>query len=70
MKCDTIFVLVQECLRAPHVVADEAKLAIVFTYFFLLVQAACLRHPWWWKEAKLAIVFTYFFLLLLFLVTK
>ena len=27
-------VLVQACLRAPHVVADEAKLAIVFTYFF------------------------------------
>ena len=27
--------LVQACLRAPHVVADEAKLAIVFTYFFL-----------------------------------
>ena len=26
--------LVQACLRAPHVVADEAKLAIVFTYFF------------------------------------
>ena len=26
-------VLVQACLRAPHVVADEAKLAIVFTYF-------------------------------------
>ena len=31
---DIIF-LVQACLRAPHVVADEAKLAIVFTYFFL-----------------------------------
>ena len=30
------FLLVQACLRAPHVVADEAKLAIVFTYFFLL----------------------------------
>ena len=28
-------ILVQACLRAPHVVADEAKLAIVFTYFFL-----------------------------------
>ena len=27
--------LVQACLRAPPVVADEAKLAIVFTYFFL-----------------------------------
>ena len=27
-------ILVQACLRAPHVVADEAKLAIVFTYFF------------------------------------
>ena len=29
------FLLVQACLRAPPVVADEAKLAIVFTYFFL-----------------------------------
>ena len=28
--------LVQACLRASPVVADEAKLAIVFTYFFLL----------------------------------
>ena len=27
----------------------------------ILVQAACLRHPWWRMEAKLAIVFTYFF---------
>ena len=25
-----------------------------------LVQAACVRHPWWQTEAKLAIVFTYF----------
>ena len=50
-------------MRAPHVVADEAKLAIVFTYF--LVQA-CLRAPHVVAdEAKLAIVFTYFFLLLL-----
>ena len=30
--------LVQACLRAPHVVADEAKLAIVFTYFFLFAE--------------------------------
>ena len=29
--------LVQACLRAPPVVADEAKLAIVFTYFFLFL---------------------------------
>ena len=28
--------LVQTCLRAPHMVADKAMLAIVFTYFFLL----------------------------------
>ena len=28
--------LVQACFRGPHVVADEVKLAIVFTYFFLL----------------------------------
>ena len=27
--------LVQACLRGPSVVVDEAKLAIVFTYFFL-----------------------------------
>ena len=26
--------MVQACLRAPPVVADEVKLAIVFTYFF------------------------------------
>ena len=35
--------LVQVCLRAPHVVADEAKLAIVFTYFFLLFLFLLLR---------------------------
>ena len=29
--------LVQACLHAPPVVSDEAKLAIVFTYFFLLL---------------------------------
>ena len=29
--------LVQACLCAPHVVTDEAKLAIVFTFFFLLI---------------------------------
>ena len=28
-------ILVQACLRAPHVVADEAKLTNVFTNFFL-----------------------------------
>ena len=39
------FILVQACLRVPPVVADEAKLAIVFTYFFsFLAQAACVRH--------------------------
>ena len=27
------------CLRVPHEVADEAKLAIVFTYFFLFFFA-------------------------------
>ena len=26
----------------------------------VLVQAACVRHPWWRTEAKLAIVFIYF----------
>ena len=30
----TVESLVQACLRGPHVVADEAKLAIVFIYFF------------------------------------
>ena len=53
-------------LRVPPVVADEAKLAIVFTYFFLLFSflvQACLRAPHVVAdEAKLAIVFTYFFL--------
>ena len=29
---------------------------------FILVQAACVLHPWWQMEAKLAIVFTDFFL--------
>ena len=37
--------LVQACLRAPPVVADEAKLAIVFTYFWS--RRACVRYPWW-----------------------
>ena len=37
LKTTQIEVLVQACLRAPHVVADEAKLAIVFTYFFFLL---------------------------------
>ena len=63
-KAKLAIVLVQACLRAPHVVADEAKLAIILTYF--LVQA-CLRAPHVVAdEAKLAIVFTYFFLLLSF----
>ena len=30
------------------------------SYFHILVQAACVRHPWWRMEAKLALVFTYF----------
>ena len=57
-------VLVQAYLRAPLVVANEAKLAIVFTYFFFLsfLVQACLRAPHVVAdEAKLAIVFTYFF---------
>ena len=28
----------------------------------ILVQAACMRHPWWRTQAKLAIAFTYLFL--------
>ena len=35
--------LVQACLRAQPVVADEAKLAIVFTYFFLLIFSSKCR---------------------------
>ena len=27
----------------------------------VLVQVACVHHPWWRTEAMLAIVFTYFF---------
>ena len=38
-------VLVQACLRVPHVVADEAKLAIVFTYFFLLFSFSSFSSP-------------------------
>ena len=40
--------LVQACLRAPLVVADEVKLAIVFTYFFLfffLLSTPSAFHP-------------------------
>ena len=41
-------VLVQACLRAPHVVADKAKLAIVFNYFWprwlACAMRACVRH--------------------------
>jgi len=41
------------------VVADEAKLAIVFTYFFLLLVQTCLRAPpVVVDEVKLAIVYT------------
>ena len=39
------WILVQARLRAPHVVAYEAKLAIVFTYFWS--RRACVRHTWW-----------------------
>ena len=59
--CSLHFLKVQACLRAPQVLADEAKVAIVFTYFFFffLVQA-CLRAPHAVAdEAKVAIVFTY-----------
>ena len=41
-------ILVQACLRAPHVVADEAKLAIVFTYFlfsFFLFSSSSSSPP-------------------------
>ena len=45
-----------------QVASEEAKLAIVFSdfFYFLLVQAACVRHPWWRSEVKLAIIFTYY----------
>ena len=32
--------LLQACLRAPPMVADEAKLAIVFTYFFAKLSSS------------------------------
>ena len=54
--------LVQACLRAPHVVADEAKLVIVFANLFgpgVLFAPHVVAD-----EAKLANVFPYFFLLL------
>ena len=42
------YILVQACLRAPPVVADEAKLAIVFTYFpfsfFFLLRFLLFTH--------------------------
>ena len=34
-----------------------------------LVQATCVRHPWWRTEANRAIVFTYFFFVFFFLST-
>ena len=38
--------LVQACLRAPPVVADEAKLAIVITYFFFFLSSTPFAfHP-------------------------
>ena len=33
----------------------------LFKHVSLLVQSACVRHPWWRTEAKLAIVFTYYY---------
>ena len=61
--------LVQACLRAPHVVADKAKLSIVFTYFFLLFwsRRACVRHTWWrtkrsWPLFSPTFFFFFFFL--------
>ena len=50
-------------LRAPPVVVDEVKPAIVFTYFF--VQAGLHVPPVVADEAKLAIVFIYFFFFVL-----
>ena len=43
LELEGIYFLVQVCLRAPLVVADEAKLAIVFTYF--LPHLAKRRDP-------------------------
>ena len=34
---------------------------IIIYNSFILVQTACVCHPWWRTEAKLAIVSTYFF---------
>ena len=41
-------------MRAPPVVADGSEADHCFHLFFsfFLVQAACLRHPWWRTEAK------------------
>ena len=58
VACLIYHFLVQSCLRAPPVVVDKAKLAIVFAYFLV---PACLRKPH--VVADEAIVFTYFFLL-------
>ena len=54
-RLQTSKMLVQACLRAPPMVADEAKLAIVFTY--VLVQACLRAPPVVADKAKLAIVF-------------
>ena len=34
-----------------------------FQPYDILVQAAYVRHAWWWTEAKVALFFTYSFLL-------
>ena len=38
----------------------RTELFLAPSYVFL-VQADCVRHPWWRTETKLAIDFTYFF---------
>ena len=40
--------LVKACLRAPPMVADEAKLANVFTYFFFLTTSGGSRKRNFW----------------------
>ena len=61
-----LVLLVQACLHAPPVMADEAKLAIVFTYFWS--RRACVRHPWWRTKRSWPLFSpTFFFLFFLFL---
>ena len=60
-KLATYIFLVQACLCATHMVADKAKLAIVFTYFWS--WCACVRHLWWRTKRSWPLFLPTFFLL-------